>query len=340
MPVSSPTKSLARSLLPLAALVVSTVGCRPTEIHILAAPGTEVVTTGQGVEIIEVDHGFDTSSHGEAPPPAMASGSRNFLCDRNQVLRVDGSAYCASEGSMNWDSARHYCESRGARLAEFDSPQHIEQTTSLLSHGLSIDFVWVDLQLGGRGWEWSRTRTPLGGNNHRWLPGEPNNSGGQEHCGALSTVRGGLNDARCHSEHSVLCEIGPRSRGCSGLTVRTTGGNYCILEQRVTFDDAAAMCHASGHELAGLESGHEFDAVVEHTSSPIRANSVWIGLNDLHQEGNWRWNSGRTSFGWLPNEPNDSHNDEDCAELLVRANGINDSRCHGRKPALCEFRAR
>ena len=332
------TPSFARSLLMLTAVAASTIGCRPTEIYIHAAPGTEVITNGKAVKIIQVDH--DLGVGPSQDQPVVASSSQSFLCERNQVLRVHDALFCATEFAMDWQAAGRYCESRGARLAEFSSPGQIERATALMSHDLPVDFAWVDLELGSRGWEWTRTRTPLGSNHDRWLPGEPNNSGGQESCGALSTMRGGLNDARCHSEHSVLCEMGPRSRGCSGFPFRTSGGNYCLLEQRVTFDDAAAMCHDFGHELAGLESVHEFEALVEQTASPVRTNSVWIGLSDQHAEGDWRWGSGRTSFGWLPNEPNDSGNAEDCAELLIQAKGINDTRCPGRKPALCEFRAR
>ena len=44
---------------------------------------------------------------------------------------------------------------------------------------------------------------------------------------------------------------------------------------------------------------------------------VWIGLNDLQQEGDWKWISSLTSPNythWRGGEPNDFR-DEDCAAL-------------------------
>ena len=39
-----------------------------------------------------------------------------------------------------------------------------------------------------------------------WLPNEPNNNGGNQHCAAW-TSHGGLDDAECYNRYNVLCQI-------------------------------------------------------------------------------------------------------------------------------------
>lgn len=40
----------------------------------------------------------------------------------------------------------------------------------------------------------------------KWSPGEPNNLGGNEHCGSMHLV-GGLNDIPCDEPTVFICEI-------------------------------------------------------------------------------------------------------------------------------------
>ena len=45
---------------------------------------------------------------------------------------------------------------------------------------------------------------------------------------------------------------------------------------------------------------------------------LWIGLNDIANEGKWIWNDGKAAWNveilWLIGEPNNFRN-EDCAEI-------------------------
>ena len=80
-----------------------------------------------------------------------------------------------------------------------------------------------------------------------------------------------------------------------------------------------------------------------------RARGVWIGLNDIVQEGVFYWVDGvlsnSTNTKWHSGEPNNSGNREDCGELNYPGESIypahplytiNDARCHLSKPGLCE----
>ena len=76
-----------------------------------------------------------------------------------------------------------------------------------------------------------------------------------------------------------------------------------------------------------------------------RARGVWIGLNDIRQEGVFYWVDGvlstSTNTKWHSGEPSNSRNREDCAELNHPRQPfytINDSYCASNKLALCEAR--
>ena len=81
-----------------------------------------------------------------------------------------------------------------------------------------------------------------------------------------------------------------------------------------------------------------------------RSRGVWIGLNDIRQEGVFYWVDGvlsnSTNTLWDRDEPNNRGNREDCGELnqfeepipFFRTYTINDNWCGESKLGLCEAR--
>ena len=70
--------------------------------------------------------------------------------------------------------------------------------------------------------------------------------------------------------------------------------------------------------------------------------AVWIGLNDIEQEGDWRWAAGNRCLGqwsrWYANTPSNSGGVEHCG---VAVNGPigkqwDDQQCGDNRPALCQ----
>ena len=74
----------------------------------------------------------------------------------------------------------------------------------------------------------------------------------------------------------------------------------------------------------------------------LTARGVWIGLNDIRQEGVFYWVDGvlsnSTNTKWNSGEPN-NHKNEDCVELNRPGQllyTLNDLQCTSNQPALCE----
>lgn len=72
--------------------------------------------------------------------------------------------------------------------------------------------------------------------------------------------------------------------------------------------------------------------------SSFRSYYIWIGLNDLGVEGNYKWSDGSpvayTNHGWR--EPNDWNGQEDCIHLIKWNGQWNDNQCGRPYPYICK----
>ncbi|KAJ8032143.1 Perlucin [Holothuria leucospilota] len=66
----------------------------------------------------------------------------------------------------------------------------------------------------------------------------------------------------------------------------------------------------------------------------------WIGLNDMDEENNWKWNNVTVNYtNWERGEPNKS-GPENCVEFKEWENGNalwNDKECHWTNHFICEM---
>ena len=76
-----------------------------------------------------------------------------------------------------------------------------------------------------------------------------------------------------------------------------------------------------------------------------RVRLVWIGLDDINQEGVFYWFDGVLSTpantNWKADEPNNQGNNEDCAHMNYpdhSIDSINDHICTLHQRGLCEAR--
>eukprot|EP00058_Branchiostoma_floridae_P019226 XP_002604716.1 hypothetical protein BRAFLDRAFT_80311 [Branchiostoma floridae] len=103
--------------------------------------------------------------------------------------------------------------------------------------------------------------------------------------------------------------------------------NYCYLfrTQELTWQQAENRCSQVGAHLASVRTGQENEFIRSHSA----ARKIWIGLNDKGTEGTWRWtdSTGVGYLNWLPNQPDDAGNSEDCVEMHTNGRW-NDNRCN------------
>ena len=56
-------------------------------------------------------------------------------------------------------------------------------------------------------WRWVSSNTPISSAVQDWIPGEPNNSGGDEDCLAINYAGPHWNDRPCHIISRYICEV-------------------------------------------------------------------------------------------------------------------------------------
>nr|XP_022341256.1 brevican core protein-like [Crassostrea virginica] len=136
--------------------------------------------------------------------------------------------------------------------------------------------------------------------------------------------------------------------------VKTYNG-HCYefqLFQIVNWNRAEHDCNRKGGHVVEINSRGEQEFILS-TLSFLRfaGDGVWIGLNDVKQEGRYLWTTGDTlSYSnWGPGQPSNSygkrrfilgHVEEDCVVMLYRDWGHwNDVTCeaHFNNPYICEY---
>lgn len=91
---------------------------------------------------------------------------------------------------------------------------------------------------------------------------------------------------------------------------------------------ARAFCQARGEDLLQLDAAAEESWAYEFVTE---SGSLWLGANDIDQEGDWRWPDGSSVAAgytaWAEGQPNDSGDGEDCAVLHSGMGEWNDVAC-------------
>ncbi|KAL4226218.1 hypothetical protein ACF0H5_014203 [Mactra antiquata] len=67
---------------------------------------------------------------------------------------------------------------------------------------------------------------------------------------------------------------------------------------------------------------------------------IWIGGNDIDEEGIWRWSDSSLIDNWIGENPSNTGGYEHCAEVVVAKvfkYAWNDNKCSVKKPFICEI---
>nr|DBA30071.1 TPA: hypothetical protein GDO54_006100 [Pyxicephalus adspersus] len=114
------------------------------------------------------------------------------------------------------------------------------------------------------------------------------------------------------------------------------GSCYLFSSLRSNWMKARTTCILKYADLAVITSEEEQRFISDKIGSAL----YWIGLTDIEEEGKWTWVD-RTDYAssyknWMPNEPSNTENNEDCAHLS-KAGKWNDKKCsHTEFFAVCE----
>jgi uncharacterized delta-60 repeat protein len=102
------------------------------------------------------------------------------------------------------------------------------------------------------------------------------------------------------------------------------GHSYQLTKASMTWDNAEAEAVAHGGHLVSINSSEENQWLL----NTFGGNRLWIGFNDIAQEGSWVWTDGspKTFTKWAPGEPSNSKGSEDVAELY----GLTTSTSYGK----------
>ena len=121
-------------------------------------------------------------------------------------------------------------------------------------------------------------------------------------------------------------------------------GNNCYLFElnKLKWHGAKKECERRNSHLVKIDNSAENSWLGSKVLiTGINGNAVWIGANDLIEEGLWTWVSDYSIIGysnWAKGEPNNDRGVEDCGQLCNnrRSFSWNDAACSDRHEYICE----
>ncbi len=235
--------------------------------------------------------------------------------------------FCGMGGS--WTGAQDFCASRGFSLVTINDEAEQAWLAGRIEalwpgarpwHGLSDSAVegqwtWVSGQPVDFAW---------------WYPGEPNDAGTGEDCGAFhrNPGDGAWNDAPCDNVRRFVCEQTENcgdgfdndgdgasdcldsdcsgATACSGCLRAAYGGRpYLFCPGPVDQVGARALCASFGLGLVSVDDAAEQAWLAATSQTLLGGSAVWHGLSDATDEGQWRWLSAQAArfVAWAPGRP-------------------------------------
>lgn len=287
-----------------------------------------------------------------APPPAPSAAPPRgpeapLRCADGDALKVGDRQFCLQRKATTFQESQAFCQGNGGQLAELESNAESASLRDALASPVAFETsAWIGLTQGNKKgpWHWSSGGAMTF---KAWGAGEPNDSGGVEHCGELIPGTMKWNDAQCELPHPFVCE---RRAGvakaadkvaCRGAAFRVGTIDYCYHRmQLLAWEGASLSCEEEGSTLASFKTRAELDAFGAAVSGRLAAGRTWIGYSDEAHEGHWTTVTGKTPTftHWRPGEPNNSGGNEHCAEWIAADGGWNDVACDAPHVGLCSAR--
>ncbi|XP_053097640.1 C-type lectin domain family 10 member A-like [Pangasianodon hypophthalmus] len=117
------------------------------------------------------------------------------------ILSVPRKYYLIQQGKT-WSDAQAYCRATHTDLAIIESNEDMVQLQNEAQRQLFSSSAWIGLYNGINVWRWSLGNEPLGSIT-LWKPGQPDNRGGDQRCGAIDPS--GWYDRTCTDAFPFVC---------------------------------------------------------------------------------------------------------------------------------------
>jgi hypothetical protein len=144
---------------------------------------------------------------GVAPNTCGCTGAPNATPEPPEgcaaVPGATGNTYYVCAQTTSWDGARDACRAFGTDLAIVRDLAENTLLRTVIPDNSFLGLSDKDCGAGACAFTWV-DGTPA--EFTRWASGEPNNTGGAEHCAEILAGTGLWNDIPCESQKPVLCE--------------------------------------------------------------------------------------------------------------------------------------
>lgn len=285
-----------------------------------------------------------------------------FICELDQTqdtgcpfgwMITDNSCYYFSNYTdptqiLNWNDAKQWCASKqfpagAAKLVTLDNAndgQYILGEMPVV--GATDRFFWTGLTKQANGWGWFNQDTYLS-QYVNWAS-EPDHVNNNEDCAILKTD-GKFSDQDCNKPFNYICYKESKSvhteyyMGCGGWT-RANNKCYMFYDGPAsTYTGARSICMQLGGDLMKINTMDDRYWLEQQMIMNGHNNMYYTGLNDIANEGDYRWADGTayniSMVNWNQ-EPNSWGGNEDCAAILPNYNW-NDEDCTLSFQYICEY---
>ncbi len=230
-----------------------------------------------------------------------------------QLDRVEfnGHEYALVSQAMSWVDARDYAISLGGYLVCIESEEENQVVANLA--GNTVSWIGMSDSVQEGFWEWVSGETVSYSN---WAPGEPNNGFGIEDYAEINWhyVNHGSDFGKWNDNRLVPPDVnGLIIEWNSVLNYSEFNGHiYAYIEHPRSWVAARDYAEQLGGYLVCIGSQEENEFVTS-----LIDDHIWIGANDIEQEGVWTWVNGDvfSYSNWGPNEPNNFLDGEHCVVL-------------------------
>ena len=137
-----------------------------------------------------------------------------------------------------------------------------------------------------------------------------------------------------------LCENHKQTCGVDSTWFAFNQSYFKLVTTKVTQDEARKVCLEEKGDLASTSSEEEQTFLFKKflDGNVHSGDSVWIGLNDIAEEGVFVWTDGspNTYTRFFGNDPDNYQNNEHCGVIVKPGGYLRDMACDATFTFICE----